>query len=328
MALDMIDLLNGDPLQDKMIRTLILDDNDFVFDKIAPRMGMPKRQSKIQLFGKNDKITNTSFRKDNEAAKEGDDIDTKEIGYNCEAIDERKFIPNSILNHGRISGSVIREIYVEKLAMKQKIRREKMLADKITNVDNYASTNKEAVGSGDKFTSSSSKPVKYILGKAKEAKKRTGLLMDSIFFSYESWDAFLNNPNVVAMLPNNYFGVVTVDMIMPLLKSGALSNLKNVYIGAATYDSNTKKPERTGEFIFADDVVLFRKAVPIEEQLADPGFLLNVESEDPDDFGVLNYKDESKKTKGEWIENRLSFDLMACGYNDPFEYAYLLKGTN
>lgn len=328
MALDMIDLLNGDPLQDKMIRTLVVDDNDFVFDKIAPRMGMPKRQSKIRIFSRADKITNTSFRKDNEAAKETDDFDFKLIGYNCESIDERKFIPNDLLKHGNEDGSILKEVFVEKLAYKQKIRREKMLADKITNLDNYASTNKESVGSGDKFTSSSSKPVKYILGKAKEAKKRTGLLMDSILFSYESWDAFLNNPNVAAMLPNDYFGVVTVDMILPLLKTGGLSNLKNVYIGAATFDSNTKKNERTGDFIFADDVVLFRKAVPIKEKLTDPGFLLNVESEDPDDFGVLNYKDESKKTKGEWIENRLSFDLMACGYNDPFEYAYLLKGTN
>jgi len=331
---NMQDLMSGDPARDKMIATFLKDD-EFAFYNIAPRVGVPLRNGSVGVMGPADKITNNSDRADIEAAPEVNDLVITEQTYNCKSIDRKKSIPNGELNHTKYNPDIIRMGYSESLTTQIKLIREKRLMDKITNTSNYASTNKVTVGSNDKFTNSSAKPTEYIRNKASDMFKATGVKADSILFSWVSLIAYLSNPNVEAQLPSINYGIANLIDVFPLLKGLALDGLKNIYVASATFDKNAKKDARDGDFLWSDDVILFKKAEPIEgsqgtdgkSQIVKAGFLVSVESEDPEDFG--SYEDKPKDKKVTVLENRYSFDLLNCGSNTAtFDYGYLIHDTN
>lgn len=322
------DLMTGDPSRDRMIQTL-LNPSDFIYSRVAPRLGVPIRSGVVGVVGLGDKITDSSFRADRDVAPEVEDLQITEQSYNCKSIDRKKFIGQGELAHNKYAEpETIKTLYSKKLTDKLMLLTEVILRDTITDLNKYKSDNKATLTGSDQFTHASSKPINLLLTKATLFKQKNGVTADTIVFSYLSYTAFITNASVAPLLPDPKYKVVTPSDLIPLLKTGALSDLKEVIIAGATYDKNSKKDARDGDFIWSDDVFLFKKAVPIEDtRLTEAGFMISVESEDQEDFGSYERREEDKK--GITLENRLSFDLMNCSPNEStFDYGMILRDTN
>lgn len=334
--MDLQDFLKGDPKSDTLYTSLMPNsDGEFCYSEIAPRLGVPTRNGKIGVIPREDKIEDTSSRSDDTAAKSIDDLNIIKQSYECESIDRRKFISNAELNHNLYNSTLIQETYARKLADKILRLREKRLADKIQNASNYASSNKATLTGTDQFTHASSKPIDLLVTKAGLLYKATGIMPDSLFLPWVTWQAIITNANVKAELAMDRYQTISVNDILPMLKTGAFAGLTNIIIGRAVYDTATKKDPKdktlvTRDYLWTDSAIIFKKAQPIQNVgLVEAGFVCSVESDDPEDLGTLEYKDEVQKLKGMYLEQRYSHAILNCSSNTTYyDNAYLIADTN
>lgn len=333
---DLRNFISGDAKRDMLYTSLIPNpEGEFCYSEIAPRSGQAKRDGKIKVIPREDKIEDESSRTDNIAAKDIGDLNLKEQSYNCNALDRRKFISNAELKHNEIEDNIIKEYYSQLVVDKINRLKEKKLATLIQDASKYDSVHKATLTGTDQFTHASSKPIDYIINKAMGLYKATGFMPDSLFFPAVTWNAIITNASVKAELAYTKDKVLTIQDVMPLLKTGFLAGLQNIIIGRAVYDKATKKDPKDKtlvdrDFLWIDSAIIFKKAKPIENtNLVEAGFVVSVESEDPEDLGYLEYKNETDKLKGIYVEQRYSHDIMNCGVNETyFDNAYLLIDTN
>ena len=330
---DLKDFISGDPKRDALFTSLMPDStSEFCYSEIAPRLGVSKRDGKIGIISRDDKITDTSSRSDDTAAKSIDDLSIVQQPYNCESLDRRKFVSNAELKHNLYNPEIIKAAYSRKVADTINRLREKKLADLIQNASNYDSSNKATLSGTDQFTHASSKPIDLLVTKAGLLYKATGIMPDSLFLPWVSWQAIITNANVKAELAMDRYQTISVNDILPMLKTGAFAGLTNIVIGRAVYDTGAKKDKATvsRDYLWSDSAIIFKKAQPIQDSgLVEVGFVCSVESDDPEDLGYYEYEDTVQKLKGMFIEQRYSHSILNCSSNTTYyNNAYLIADTN
>jgi hypothetical protein len=211
---NVIDNLTGDPLRDSFVIKMAEPVLGMVADQIFTPSEQKTKKGKFKVMGFADKITNDAPRADSEPAKQTLVITDSKVSFDCKSEDERAFLTNTMLNDQNTNPDILKQVAVEKLAELIKLKKEKRASYVAQLADNYASTNKDTPST--KFNNDSSKPVKYILEKAGVLRKN-GILADSILFGWESFIAFLNNPNVAALLPDFKYKTPTGQDILPVL---------------------------------------------------------------------------------------------------------------
>lgn len=317
---NIIDQLTGDPLKDVLIIKLAEPKLGFIADEVFTPNPVAKRSAKLKMMGYTDKIKNDGSRADRDPAKETLQISFSPAEYNCKSLDERVFVTNSDLNEQGTDPEILKQATITALANLIELKREKLAVTIATNASLYGSNTDTPSA---KFTTDSTKCVKYILEKAGLLRKN-GILADSIAFGWSAFEAFINNPTVAALLPDSKYKTVTGADILPIFKTAGLVNLQNVYVGGAVYDSNADGTSRTATDLWLDDVIIYKKAKAIQGGLVERGAFVGCWMTDNENFGAMEYKDEVNKLKGTWFEDRLAYDPM---FLDP-ECAYLIKDTN
>lgn len=334
--MDLQDFLSGDIRRDVLFTSLMPNpESEFCYSEIAPRIGVQKRDGKIGVITREDKIEDTSTRTDNVSAKDIGDMNVVKQPYNTEALDKRKFVSTGELNHNQVNSDVVKAVYSRMVVDKILRHREKRLVTKIQTAGNYASDHQATLSGTTQFTHASSKPVDTIVNYASTLYKLTGIMPDSLFFPWITWQAIITNANVKSEFAYVKDRVVTVQDLLPLLKTGALAGLQNIIIGKALSDTATKKDPKdktlvTRDFMWADSMVIFKKASPITgTNLVEAGFVASVESEDPADLGYLEYEDTVNQLKGMYIEQRYSHDILNCGASTSYlDNGFLIIDTN
>lgn len=331
---DLRTLLTGDPAKDKMITTQIkASEQGFVHTQIAPRVGVSKRNGAIGVIKRSDKIQSTKKRADNVEAESIAGIKFVDQTYNTQSIDRYTFLTVDQLDHSKYNAEAVRMAHSEALTEQLLLIKEYEFNTLITNANKYRAANKETLTGSEQFNHTDAKPINTLIDKGFLFKKATGVYLDTICFSESSWAEFLKNPDTASRLPDSFFKAPKIEDVLSLLRFGSLVNLKEIIIAGATYDKNATKEAVDRDYIWSDDVLLFKKAKEItpetneQRAIIEAGLVLDIQSEDPHDFGVFNTID--KKLKGERQELRMRYDFLNCGSDDGyFEYGYLLKDTN
>ena len=317
---NVLEQLTGDPLKDVLIIKLAEQELGMIVDDIFTPNPVNKRSSKLKVMGYTDKIRNDSYRADRDPAKETLQIGFSNVEYDCKSIDERVFITNSELNDQGTEADILKQASVQALAGLINLKREKMGSAIATNASLYGSNTDTPSA---KFTTDATKPVKYILEKAGLLRKN-GVLADSIAFGWSSFESFINNPTVAALLPDSKYKTVTGVDVLPIFKTAGLINLQNVYVGGGVYDSNATSDTRTPTDLWLDDIIIFKKAKSVNGGLVERGAFLGNYMMDEENFGAMEYKDEVNKLKGIWLEDRFAYDPMIL----DIDCAFLIKDTN
>lgn len=321
-------ILTGNPYKDTLILSLSNNEEElgFIGDKIAPLVPVDVKKGTFPIIGYADKIKNTAPRLDDEVAKQTLKIGVTEIASECISLDERTSLSNTELNGDVVKGNNLKMAADMALNNLMRLKREKLLATKATTLANYGASFYTTLSGSGQFNHADATPIKTICDYANTARLATGFWMDSIMFTFNSYNAFINNSTVADKLATNRFQTVTEADVIGLLKQGPLKFLKNVYIAGSVYDSAPKATTRTGADVWGDDFcILFKQAVNMNG-VVQPGAFVGAYSTNSEDFGGMEYPDPEKR-KVIWLEKRFSYDPVMIK-NGSTPYAYLLNDTN
>lgn len=314
-------LLKGLPLA-QIFFIRMQEASGMICDAITAKHKTSKKKGTFPLQGFSDKVPNTAPRGDREPAKESLEFAITQVPFETQAIDERVFLPKTLLEDSdQVDGDLIKAATVMSLADLIKRKKELELINNITNATIH-STNSRTLTSDEKFGTGTINPIKTLLTEANTGRLAASSEYDSILFGWTAWVSFVANENVKGNLPNNAYGTVRMEDVVPLIATGAFAQLKNIYVAGGIWDSAGLKEARVGANIMDDDVILFKKAQDIGEGLILPGAFVQVVR---DDMQTFEYEDTiNLKGKGKYVEQDYSWTPMVL--DDV--YFRLLKGVS
>ena len=223
---------------------------EYVADKISPRLIVGKPEFKYQKFTEKEPFTipNTvSSRKGsiNEVEFTGTEVDASTQDYGLMAN-----IPQQDID-GAYAGVDVINHYVEGLMDLILLDREKRIADQVFAAANYATANKATLSGNDQFSDfANSKPITKI----KEAIKACLMKPNKMLLGYDTFHYLSSHPEIIGAY---YKNSGTKGNVTDLSWLAGLFGLDEVIVGGSFYNSANEGQSASYARVFGKHLALF-----------------------------------------------------------------------
>ena len=216
---------------------------EFIADKILPRVSVVKEGGKIPLFGKAHFVEHRTERAIRAASNVRDPEGIKSVDF---TLDEHDIATRIDYREKQEAGYALEAVETDNTMEILRLGHELRVARAVQNPATYAPGNTLALAGADQFTDPASDPLGVVLDA--KAAVRAGIVREPnvISMGYETYRALRRHPQLVGLLSTNKDRVLTLDDLKRFFE------VDEINIGKAVYSEDGE----TTQDIWGDNMVL------------------------------------------------------------------------